>query len=500
MIMGGGRMKFKKVLSFVLPLILTFLLSVVGSKIYYNSNYVMIERQKAENVREEEGRDMIEINKKEFGQFSTLFEAYKEISEDHLDKVSGGKLIDGAVKGMIESTGDIYSSYTPVSNKDESAMSKLNTTYYGIGAEITILDGKPVITNPYKEAPAFKAGVMPYDRILKVNGEEVEGKDIEDIVSKIKGEKGSKVRLTISRGENEPFDVEIVRDEIHIHTVMSEIIKNNGKTIGNIEISSFSDTTANEFEDELKKIESQKIDGLILDVRGNTGGYLESVNDIASLLLPKNDVILMREDKNGKRTQVRSHNPSKVKKEYPIVVLVDGLSASASEILAGSLQQSGGYDLIGEKTYGKGTVQELKLLSDGSELRMTIGKWLTPKAFWVHEKGIKPNIEVKNPDVFFIPSIQTEKEPVGMGRVSNDILYTQELLKLLGYDIVQTEGYFGERTEKALKEFQSSENLEQTGVLDKDTVFRLNKKVTEIRNTRKYDLQFKKAVELIGEK
>ena len=306
---------------------------------------------------------------------------------------------------MIESLGDPYSAY--MSPKEAAQFEEdLQSSFTGIGAEVTLTNGQVTIIAPIKDSPAEKAGSRAGDQVLKVNGQSLEGMDIQEAVSKIRGPKGSKAQLLISRpGVSEPLNITVVRDEISLQTVEATMLPDK---IGRITLTQFSENTAEDFAKELKKLEDQGINGLVIDVRGNPGRLLQSVLEICDQLVPGKKRVLMTEDKSGSRTEY--HSKQETKKPYPITVLIDKGSASASEILAAALKESGGYPLVGETTFGKGTVQTTKSFDDGSNLKLTIAKWLTPEGNWIDQhggtKGIKPDVPVKKPHMpmCFLPS------------------------------------------------------------------------------------------------
>lgn len=212
----------------------------------------------------------------------------------------------------------------------------------------------------------------------------MEGLDLNEAVAKIRGEKGTEVVLTIVRqGTTEPFQITIVRDTIPIETVHSEMKTVDGKKTGLIEITNFAETTAEDFESQLKALEDDGMEGLVIDVRGNPGGLLNSVEEILDLFVPKDIPYIQIEDQSGNKTPYYSTLDKK--KDYPISVLVDEGSASASEILAVAMKEIG-YDVVGTNSFGKGTVQQAVPLGDGSTVKLTFFKWLSPKGTWIHEK------------------------------------------------------------------------------------------------------------------
>jgi len=421
-------------------------------------------------------------------------EALSIIEKNSLEKVDRVKLIDGAIEGMVKQLDDPYSTYLNPKAAGEFH-SSLQSSFQGIGAEVTLKNGKVTIVSPFKGSPAEKAGLRPEDQIISVDGESVEGLSLTEAVSKIRGPKGSKVVLEIMRaGLNTPMKVTIVRDEIPIVTVYSEVLNQDGKKIGKIEITQFSTETANDFKKQLAELEDQGIQGLIIDVRGNPGGLLNSVIDIANVLLPKGDTIVRIEYSDGKKESFDSDNRGK---KYPIVVLTDKGSASAAEILAAAMKENG-FTVIGTPTFGKGTVQNTQNLHDQSQLKLTIAKWLTPDGNWIHKKGVTPNIIVEQPEYFkavALPGDKTLQKEENGPEVQN----LQLILKGLGFDPGRSDGYFDEGTEKAVKEFQSKMNLEQTGKVEGKTVELLQTELLNKIKDPKNDTQLQKAIEVMAD-
>lgn len=304
------------------------------------------------------------------------------ISSNYYKDVDQTKLIDGAINGMMESLGDPYSNYMgqeTVSQFEES----IEGSFTGIGAEVSSQDGNVVVVSPIKGSPAEKAGIRAKDMIMSVNGESLQGLELNKAVNKIRGPKGSEAKVQVKRaGSSELIEFVIVRDDIDLETVYAHM-EDGG--IGVIAITQFSLNTGDRFKEELAKLEKQNMKGLVIDVRNDPGGVLQVVIDIAEQFVPKGKVIVQVEDKNGKKEQSKSNGSAKA---YPVTVLMNKGSASASEILAGALQQSAGAKLIGENSFGKGTVQTSydKQMGDGGLLKITIAKWLTPNGDWIHEK------------------------------------------------------------------------------------------------------------------
>lgn len=421
-------------------------------------------------------------------------QAYKLIKNRYVQKVDDKKLIEGAIQGMISTLNDPYSVYMD----EETAYQfneSLNSSFEGIGAEVSMVNGKVTIVAPFKNSPAEKAGLKPNDQILKVDGQSLEGLDLYEAVLKIRGKKGTTVRLDILRpGVKDVIKVSVVRDEIPIETVYDSVKTYNGKKVGYLEITSFSENTAQDFKKKLAKLEAEKIDGLILDVRGNPGGYLQSVEEILKQFIPKNKPYVQIEERNGHKQQF--YSDLAVKKPYPIVVLIDKGSASASEILAGAMKEAGGYKLVGETSFGKGTVQQAIPMGDGSNIKLTLYKWLTPDGHWIHKKGIKPDVTVQQPEYFRATPIDIDKELV-YDMNNEQIKSAQQMLKGLGFDPGREDGYFSKQTVAAVKEFQKANKLPITGKIDKQTAELLETKVLQAVRDDSNDAQLKAAMKVL---
>ena len=330
------------------------------------------------------------------GQNLTLFwEAWQAVSNKFIDreKIDQKKAFYGALQGMVKSIGDDYTEfYSPqeakIFNEDISG------SFEGVGMEITVRRGIITVVSPLEDTPAWKAGIKSGDLILKINNEDATNLKLEEAVMKIRGPKGTKVILTIMREDfKEPKDIEIVRDVIVVHAVKFKMLENN---IGYIKILNFGKNSVPEFYNAINDLLTKGANKLILDLRNNPGGFLESAVIISSWFLPKGDKVVI-EDFGGKSPQRihRSLGPG-ILSNLPLVVLVNRGSASASEILAGALRDNLNVKILGEKTFGKGSVQEVVNLSDGSLVKVTVARWLTPKGKLIEGKGIDPDIEIKN--------------------------------------------------------------------------------------------------------
>ncbi|WLR49270.1 S41 family peptidase [Halobacillus litoralis] len=421
-------------------------------------------------------------------------QAFSTIQENYVKEVDKNTLVEGAIQGMLDTLEDPYSVYM-----DPETMEQFNQTiessFQGIGAEVSMVNDKVTIVAPIKGSPAEEAGLKPNDQILKVDGDSVEGLDLYEAVLKIRGEKGTEVTLQIDRPRvSEPLNIDITRDDIPLETVYTDTKEINGKKAGVIEITSFSEKTSDEFHEALEKLEKDGMDGLVIDVRGNPGGLFTDVQEILKEFIPKDKPIVRVEDRKGEKTRYFSENEEK--KPYPITVLMDEGSASASEILAATMQEAGGYDLVGTKSFGKGTVQQALPMGDGSTIKLTLFKWLTPDGNWIHEKGIEPTVKVKQPEYFYTNPVEVE-ESLQYNDNDEKVKNIQIMLKGLGHDPDRTDGYYSKDTEAAVQAFQEEAGLEATGVVDETTGGKLEEAIIKEVRDEKNDKQMQKAVEVL---
>ena len=305
--------------------------------------------------------------------------------------VDESTLEEGVYKGLLESLDDPYSVYY---THDELVQLQQQTEgiYYGIGAYISQDNemGYVRVSKIIKNTPAEASGLQQDDYIYKVDGEDMQGKDSSYVVSKIKGEAGTKVTITVVReGATDPIDIEVERQKIESPTVEYQMLDND---MAYIQITEFDLVTTDQFEQAYKQAQADGMKGLILDLRSNPGGNLSTVCDIARMILPKG-LIVYTEDKYGKREEYTCDGASQIK--VPLVVLANGYSASASEILAGAVKDYGIGTLVGTTTYGKGIVQKVINLSDGSAVKLTVSNYFTPNGNNIHKIGIDPDVEVE---------------------------------------------------------------------------------------------------------
>lgn len=376
----------RNILLTTLGLLIFFLAGWKGAEYFYLSN----QDNFLAKCRLEECKAVFSDNPQNVD-LSLYWDVWDELDSRYVD---GSKVLDsqnfiyGSIKGLVDSLGDPYTVFmTPEETKEFEE--NLNSQLQGIGAELSVQDGMLVVISPLKDSPAEKAGLKPGDIIFEIDGKTTSEMTLFDAIMKIRGEKGTDVTLTIIRGElDEPFEVTITRDDINVESVTSERLEGN---IAYISINQFSDNTAEEFEKAVNDILLNTPKGVILDLRYNGGGYLDISVDIVSEFIEGKKPVVSIKTKDGNEDQIFDTTGNARIAKAPLVVLVNDGSASASEIVAGAIQDSKRGIIMGEQTFGKGSVQEVEFLQDGSSLRMTIAKWLTPSGRSISEVGITPD-------------------------------------------------------------------------------------------------------------
>lgn len=323
-------------------------------------------------------------------EFNSLYETYDTIMKDYYKSVDSNTLIEGAINGMLGSLDDEHTMYFDKKSK-EAFDAELSGNYYGIGAQIQLTgEGTIRITKVFNDSPAEKAGLKAEDVFVSVDGVSVEGKSATEVANMLKSSTVKTSKIVIKRDGNE-ISFDVTKENITLFSVSSEMLKNNNKNIGYLSVSIFGQKTYSQFKDALLKLESQDMDSLIIDLRGNTGGYLYTVTNMLEEFVGKDNIMYQIQSSSG----VKKYKSSKeTSRKYKIVILVDENSASASEIMAASMKENYGAVLVGKTTYGKGTVQTTKDLSNGSMIKYTIEKWLTPNGKNIDKEGITPDYDV----------------------------------------------------------------------------------------------------------
>ena len=429
------------------------------------------------------------LKKNEMFQIEKVFYYLKQ---NYLDKnITNEQLIQGALKGMAESVGDPYTTYL-VNDETAQLDETVNGAFGGIGAELKSDQSRVVISTTMEGSPSQQVGLQTDDVITKVDGEDMTGKTISEVVKKVRGEVGTDVVLTIERAGTS-LEVKLMRASIAINTVKAELDKEDA-SIGHVRITSFAKNTAEELEKAVKNLTEKGVKSFVFDVRYNPGGLLDQAYKVANMFLKDGESIVQVEDRFGeKKIYKASSDIGTFKITQPYVLLVNEGSASASEILAAAIKEGAGGQIVGTKTYGKGTVQSIVDITDNSELKYTNAKWLTPNGNWIHKEGVTPTKEVNLPDYAFLKIIDA-RETLKVGSVSQNVLSVETILKGLGYSVT-ADGYFDEATKNAVKAYQQKEGLTATGEVDEETAQKLMDSVREL--IQQNDTQYQAAKELL---
>ncbi len=339
-----------------------------------------------------------ELGKPEPMDFSPFWQALKVLEDKYVnsEKINYQNLLYGAIEGMTNSLGDDYTVFMKP-EKTESFMQSVDgkDSFEGVGMELGLKEKILTVVAPIEGTPAFRAGIKAGDKILKIDDKSTEGMQTEEAVSLIRGKKGTTVVLSIIRsGFREPKEFSLVRDNIEVPVMRWEMLAND---IAYIKIYQFTSNLPDKFENAVSELLKNNAKKIIIDLRNNPGGYLETAVDIVSWFNPKGSIVLKEEFKNGEGDEYISRGYSTIA-NFPVVVLVNQGSASASEIMAGALRDIRGVKLVGNTTFGKGSVQTVETFKDGSSLKITVAKWLTPSGVSINEEGLEPDFEIEYTD------------------------------------------------------------------------------------------------------
>lgn len=402
-------------LQLIRTMVVSVLLVVLGSVIEYRYNFVQrlpltgATNPVSSDTSSETLSRLLNTNQpldKKSVDFAAFWQAWQILEDEYNEpkKLDTRKMVDGAIGGMVASLGDAYTMYLPPEDKVRSGQD-LAGAFYGVGIELGYVEGVLAVMSPIDGAPAAQAGVQAGDLILRVKDtkkevdEDTNGWSLNHAVDTIRGPKDTEVVLTLLRRSkgNEPFEVALKRQEIVVKSVEVKFIEHAGKRVAHLKLSRFGERTDAEWNDAVTAIlkERSKIQGIVLDMRNNPGGFFDESIKIASDFIPSGAVVTQK----GRFTnQSFSSNGSARLANIPVVVLVNGGSASASEIVAGALRDRTTAKLVGQKTFGKGTVQDRRELRNGGGMHVTIAQWILPGGDWIHEKGIPVSVEVQDDD------------------------------------------------------------------------------------------------------
>jgi carboxyl-terminal processing protease len=405
-------------------------------------------------------------------------------------------LLQNAIDGMFDLNGDPYTSYMTAQEVLDFEQS-IDMGFVGIGVQFYVIDGINIVERVFKNSPAERFGVMPGDIIYRVEGIEVEGMPTSDIAAIVMGEAGTIVTIDFIRA-NEIITKEIERGEVR-NSAYGEIINNN---IGLIEINQFGSTTHLEIKEYLDEMANQNIENLIIDMRDNGGGYLESLLNIASFFLEKDTVVIQQKYKDDRIEIGRVTRDNYYDNFKNIIVLVNGNTASASEVLTAALKEQAGVIVVGETTFGKGSVQITRPFSDGSALKLTTAQWLTPQGNLIQDVGITPDVEVKQHPAFYQQVGMMEEDLfISFDEVSEYVLYVQKALDFIGYDVDRMDGYMSRTTLQSINAFNAANDLEVTDTLSPTSYQVIRTEVLRkwYTNRRAVDLQLQVAIGLFND-
>lgn len=322
--------------------------------------------------------------------FSSLNDIYGLLQRHYDGTLDQKKLLDGAKAGLAAAAGDPYTNYLDA-DANKALNDDLNGTLTGIGAEVAVRSSQLIIVAPVADSPAAKAGLRPNDAILKINDQDSAGLNVEEAVTKIRGAKDTTVKLSIGRGSDKPFDVTITRAVITVPSVKWSMKPND---VGYIQITQFGADTSEKIVQAASELKQQGAKKVVLDLRNDPGGYLDAAVKVSGQFLPEGKLVV--EERTAGKTTEKLNSPADGQLVgLPMVVLINGGSASASEIVSGALHDNHAATLVGEKSFGKGSVQEVDKLAAGAALKITVAHWYTPNGVNISKEGIKPDVEVK---------------------------------------------------------------------------------------------------------
>ena len=415
------------------------------------------------------------------------------LKTNYVEDVSDLDLLRGAIKGMIESLDDPYSEYfTP--EEFEEFNEEVSGNFGGIGVIITLKDKYITVVSVIEGSPAEKAGIKPGDKLIEIDGSNVTDLPLSSILDRIKGDKGTMVNIGVIRGEDrQVLRFEVERDIIKTNPITAKIL---GQGIGYIKISEFNENTVENLDKALNSFKKGGVLGIVLDLRNNPGGYLDQAVEVASRFVHKGPIVNIV-SKDG---TIQSYNSNSQVSPYQLAVLVNGGSASASEILAGAIKDREAGVLVGERTFGKGMVQRTLSLGTLGGIKLTIAHYTTPNGTNINKTGITPDIVVEtdktNPLKDFVP-LNTQKT-LKYGNIGLDVLEVQQRLQFLNLLGTAPDGVFGPRTQQAVKALQKQAGISATGVVDSKFYSALNDAIYK-KIVSQEDIQLRKAIDVLKE-
>lgn len=429
-----------------------------------------------------------------YNEVSSVYNEIAQIVEsDFLDTSdSQTSLQQRMLNGMVLALGDPYSSY--LSQEQSQALGvSINGTFEGIGITFTMVDDGAIVLDVYQDTPAAKAGLLSGDIITHIEGTSIAGYTSDKVKEMIQGERQSQVQLRLLRN-GKSQELTATRQSVDT-SVASSIMTFNNQSVGYLRIVTFGEKIGEVIEKTLQDMKAQHVEKLIIDLRDNSGGYLNAAQDILDLFIPKGQVLFSLQDKDGESEEYKATSREKYVFEQGYI-LVNDQTASASEVLSAGLKENLNYQLVGETTYGKGVAQTQVTLSNSSVLKYTHEKWLTPHGTWINGTGLKPDYEIKTTTIhdFHMGEMNSSYQ---YDDVNDNIAYMQEMLTELGYKTDRQDGYFSHQTTDVLKTFEKDYHLNQDGIYSTDDRLILLSALTYHLYQEKEDVYIQKIAQLI---
>lgn len=434
--------------------------------------------------------------------FAVVNELHQLITSESVYDVDSEKLVEGALRGMANAIDDPYSTYY---SEQEAALHKqtLASERIGIGVELAEANGKIIVVAPIKDSPAEKAGIRPLDELIQINEVRLDGKSMGEVRKLMYGKEGEAVELVIYRPElDQHLKLVMNRERLKNDTVEAEVLEVEGTKIGYIAVNLFGEKTAEEWKEALDGVMKAEVEGLIIDVRDNPGGYLHSVAQMMSMFDQKEKIFAYMQNHDGvteplKTKTVEQFGPYvKWLRETPLTLIQNEGSASASEVFAGALQDWKRSVIIGVTSFGKGTVQQTWDLKNGGEVKLSTNKWLTPSKRWIHDVGIEPDVEVTQHPLY---SVETKilKGRYDVGEYSEEVAYSQRILSELGYSISRTDGFFDKDTAQEVESFRRKHDIAEGNFMDEVFFHELTKEVQTFKQAKVNDMQLQMAISYV---
>ncbi len=467
-------MNKNKILLIVMVVLATNIITFFGARI--------IGTETAEPVEEAASPELTE-------DFQLFQEIVGILETEYLEEIDREELLHEAFKGMLKTLDDPQTSYLD-REEFENLIIQTEGVYGGVGIEVFMDDDYVTIVSPISGTPGEEAGLSSGDRIISVDGINLVGEDLNKAVSLMRGEPGTDLVMEVERlGVDEMLEFEVTREEIELETVEYEMLDDR---LGYIKLSNFSDTTGQEFEEAVNELKQKNMEALIIDLRNNPGGVLEAAIQVADLLIPEGPITHLE----GREGRLETHTSGREGLGIPIAALVNEASSSASEVLAGALQDTDTATIIGNQTFGKASVQNIRQLSDGGALRYTVAKYQTPDGRTIHEEGLEPDLKIDPPSI-----VDLARQPISTGLVEGDegeeVETLQKLLTEFGHFDQEVSGYFDQATRDALEQFQEDQGLYITGEMSEMVVRKFHEEIEALR--KEDDRKLDKALEVLEE-